>query len=155
MPLPTAALWLLLLHAGATWFMTGLIWFVQVVHYPLAALVGAGEFRAYQAAHMARTGLVVGPPMLIELGTTALLVFARPEGVPEWAPWAGAGLLAVVWVSTALFSVPAHGALVEGYDAERIHTLVMTNFIRTIGWTLRAALAAQMIVWAFEARSAA
>ena len=33
---------LLLLHAGATFFMCGLIWFVQIVHYPLFAQVGSG-----------------------------------------------------------------------------------------------------------------
>ncbi len=39
----------LYLHAAATIFMTGLIWFVQVVHYPLfsevARLGGAGASR--------------------------------------------------------------------------------------------------------------
>lgn len=29
--------WLLVAHVVATLFMTGLIWFVQVVHYPLLA----------------------------------------------------------------------------------------------------------------------
>ena len=39
-PMPDADVLLLLLHAAATLFMTGLIWFVQVVHYPLFARVG-------------------------------------------------------------------------------------------------------------------
>ena len=35
-------------NLAATWFMVGLIWFVQVVHYPLFAAVPAGEpFAAY------------------------------------------------------------------------------------------------------------
>lgn len=29
--------WLLFAHAAATLYMTGVIWFVQIVHYPLAA----------------------------------------------------------------------------------------------------------------------
>ena len=32
---------LLAAHAAATWALVGLIWTVQVVHYPLFALVGA------------------------------------------------------------------------------------------------------------------
>ena len=135
--------------------MTGLIWFVQVVHYPLAALVGAGEFRAYQAAHMARTGLVVGPPMLIEARHDRAARVRAPGGRTRVGALGGGRAPRLVWVvDSALLRAGARGA-VEGYDAERIHTLVMTNFIRTIGWTLRAALAAQMIVWAFEARSGA
>jgi hypothetical protein len=42
---------LLLAHSAATLFLVGLIWFVQVVHYPLLAQVGTGEFVAYAASH--------------------------------------------------------------------------------------------------------
>ena len=35
--------------AAATWFMAGLHWFVQVVHYPLFADVGTERFIAYHA----------------------------------------------------------------------------------------------------------
>ena len=40
---------ILLANAAATLFMTGVGWFVQVVHYPLLGCVGADEFRAYSA----------------------------------------------------------------------------------------------------------
>lgn len=42
MELPGA---LLLVHAAATWAMVGLVWFVQVVHYPLFAQVGGMSLR--------------------------------------------------------------------------------------------------------------
>ncbi len=35
-----ARAWLLILHAGATLYMAGVIWFVQIVHYPLFSRVG-------------------------------------------------------------------------------------------------------------------
>ena len=143
---------LLLVHAGATLFMVGLIWFVQVVHYPLAAAVGDSAFAAYQQAHMARTSWVVGPPMLVELATTVLLLVHRPPGVPTWAPWAGAVLLGAVWGSTALFQVPLHSALTAGLDVERVERLVATNWIRTVGWSLRGLLALGFLSWAWEAR---
>jgi hypothetical protein len=47
-------------------FMTGLIWFVQAVHYPLLTSFGA-DSTAYQSAHMRRTTQVVAAPMLAEL----------------------------------------------------------------------------------------
>ena len=34
----------LLLQAAASWFLTGLIWIIQVVHYPLMSRVGADRF---------------------------------------------------------------------------------------------------------------
>lgn len=143
---------LLLVHAAATLTMVGLIWFVQVVHYPLAAQVGDAAFVAYQKAHMARTSWVVGPPMLAELATTTLLLVHRPPGVPAWAPWVGAGLLALVWASTAVFQVPLHSALTSGLDLDRVGRLVATNWIRTVGWSLRGGLALAFLHWAWEAR---
>lgn len=143
---------LLLVHAGATLFMVGLIWFVQVVHYPLAGRVGEASFVAYQQAHMARTAWVVGPPMLVELAAAGLLVMYHPAGIPGWGPWVGLALLAAVWASTALFQVPLHGALTVGLDTERVARLVGTNWIRTVGWSLRGLLALAFIRWAWESR---
>lgn len=138
----------LLVQAAATLFMTGLIWFVQVVHYPLAAEVGSDSFAAYQSAHMRLTGFVVGPPMLVELAATAWLLTSRPDGVPTAAAWIGAALLAVVWTSTALLQVPAHRALLDGLDQTRVQQLVAGNWVRTAAWTVRAVLALLMIAWA-------
>lgn len=138
----------LLVHAAATLFMTGLIWFVQVVHYPLASQVGAEAFPAYQAAHMRLTGLVVGPPMLLELAATGWLLVARPDGVPAGAVWVGAALLGVVWGSTALLQVPAHSTLLAGLDLAAVERLVAGNWVRTLAWSARAGLALAMISWA-------
>jgi hypothetical protein len=49
---------LLLTHAAATLVMVGVIWFVQIAHYPLMARVSAGEFAAYEREHQTRTTLV-------------------------------------------------------------------------------------------------
>ena len=76
----------LLLHLAATLFMVGVIWFVQVVHYPLLARVGTSGFEAYEQAHTRRTGWVVAPPMLAELVTAVLLLWVRPAGVQLWGP---------------------------------------------------------------------
>ncbi len=127
-------------HLAATLFMTGLIWFVQVVHYPLFAQVGAAGFAAYEAAHTARTTLVVAPAMLVEAATAVLLLAVRPACAPGWALWAGAGLAAVNWFSTALLQVPRHEILAAGFDAEAHRFLVASNWVRTAAWTARAML---------------
>jgi hypothetical protein len=75
---------ILLLHAAATLSMTGLIWFVQVVHYPLMARVGRVGFADYEAAHTRRTTWVVAPPMLIEGFTAVVLLLRPPPGIPQW-----------------------------------------------------------------------
>jgi len=57
---------LVVAHAAATLVMVGVIWFVQVVHYPLMARVSASQFAAYEHEHQNRTTFVVAPTMLIE-----------------------------------------------------------------------------------------
>ena len=130
---------LLLLHAAATWFMTGLIWFVQIVHYPLFARIGQTGYRDYQLAHQRLTTFVVGPAMLIEAATAALILLANYNAATGAAT--GAALLAIAWASTAFLQVPMHNILSQGFNAKAHARLVQTNWIRTIAWSARGALA--------------
>ena len=126
--------------------MVGLIWFVQVVHYPLFADVPAEGYRAYQEKHMARTGLVVGPPMLLEAGSGLGLVLLSGELSDPSMAWLGFFLLVFVWGVTAVFSVPAHGRLLEGFDEVAHRKLVRTNWLRTLGWSARGGVAIALLV---------
>lgn len=131
---------ILLIHLAATLFMTGVIWFVQVVHYPLFASVGEDAFPAYQEHHVRRTGWVVGPPMLLEAMTAAaLLVDPHPDFPLTWA-YANTALLGVVWISTWLGQVPQHNRLLGGFLPPVHRKLVAGNWIRTVAWSLRSLL---------------
>ncbi len=135
----------LYMHAAATLFMTGLIWFVQVVHYPLFGRVGSG-YEAYQAEHMRRTGLVVGPPMLLEAAAGGWIAWFPPPGVSTGLALGGLGLLFVIWISTWLAQMPNHQRLLQGFDKRAHRKLVLSNWVRTVAWTLRSFLALWMVV---------
>ncbi len=120
--------------------MAGLIWFVQVVHYPLFGRVGRESFAEYSLAHSRLTGLVVGPPMLVEAGTAVALVIRPPEGLPLSLPLLGLTLLGVVWLSTAFLQSPQHTVLGEGFAAASHRFLVASNWVRTVCWTGRGIL---------------
>ncbi len=62
----------------STWFLVGLIWTIQVVHYPLFGAVGADRFVSYEAAHSRLITLVVAPMMFVELAGSVALVMSRP-----------------------------------------------------------------------------
>jgi len=136
---------LFLSHIASTIYMTGLIWFVQVVHYPLHGHVGDIHFAEYQRLHMNWTSWVVGPPMLIELGTTLLFAAKPPFGLSHWPFIVGAVMLFIVWGSTALFQVPFHNALLNVFDEKAHRNLVWSNWIRTLFWTLRSGLVLYII----------
>jgi hypothetical protein len=131
---------LFLVHLGSSLFMVGLIWFVQVVHYPLFASVGSLEFPSYEQRHTALTTWVVAPPMLTEGVTAALLIWLRPTGVPEWSVWSGLALLGVIWLSTAFIQVPCHELLSKRFEPVVHRRLVSTNWLRTAAWSLRGGL---------------
>jgi hypothetical protein len=133
----------LAIHAFATVALCGLIWFVQVVHYPLLAHVGRDVFVQYEARHIRLTTAVVAPFMLAEAATAAWLLFT-----PIPRAWSGAGilLLLVVWISTASFQVPCHRRLEQGQDLGVIRRLVATNWIRTVAWTARSGIALWLLL---------
>ncbi len=140
---------ILLIHAAATLFMTGLVWFVQIVHYPLFAAVGEKEFARYARLHSKRATRVVAPVMLIELAAALSLAISPPAGGGYGAVITGLILLGGIWVSTAFVQVPTHSILAEGFGQDAHRRLVATNWFRTAAWTIRAAIA----VWLIAERS--
>jgi hypothetical protein len=131
-------IFLLVGHAAATLFMVGLIWFVQIVHYPLMGRVGESSFADYEARHTRLTGFVVGPVMLAEGATALCLVWLPSFRSP--AALIGLVLLVVIWLSTAFLQVPCHRRLSAEFDPVVHRRLVRSNWIRTIAWTLRGGL---------------
>ena len=142
---------LLLVHAAATLFLVGLIWFVQVVHYPLFAQVGSEAFPAYAVSHSQRTTYVVVGPMLVELITALLLVWrGLPAGTPPVLAWVGLGLVGVVWLSTMFLQVPQHSALASGFQPGPWRVLVTSNWLRTVAWTARGGLVLYLLARAMR-----
>jgi len=126
-------------------FLVGLIWFVQIVHYPIFAKVGKQEFAAYHAQHVKDTGKVVALPMLLELGLALLLLLLAQDKVPVWQNISSFVLVAIVWAQTFFFFVPLHAKLGNTADAEIIQKLVTANGWRTFFWSLRFILLGWMV----------
>ncbi len=135
----------LFLHVVSTLVMVGVIWMVQVVHYPLMAFADRNRYPAFQRAHERRIGWVVIPPMLIELVTAAALAMASWSPVPPALAWIGLALLAVIWASTFSLQVPRHRRLQRGFDQVAHERLVRSNWVRTVGWTARGILVLVML----------
>jgi hypothetical protein len=135
----------LTVHLAATMGMVGVIWFVQLVHYPLFDRADRAGFREFESAHRNRTTIVVGPLMIAEGLSALALFFDRPPRVSQLAVLLGLVLLAVVAASTVLLQIPMHDRLSGGFDAGAHQRLVRSNWVRTIGWSARGVLAATMV----------
>ena len=142
---------LLLGQTAATLFMTGVIWIVQSVHYPLFALVGRDGFPDYAREHQRRITGVVAVAMPVEAVTAVLLLLATPTGVQKGLLVLGAILLLPIWLSTALLQVPAHRRLSAGFDDRAVSRLVETNWLRTALWSARSTLILVVLAQAINA----
>jgi hypothetical protein len=127
-----------LVHLLAAAYMTGVIWFVQLVQYPMFHHTDGADGNAH-AEYTRRMGYVVLPVMVAELVLQTLWL----AGSPTPAARTGAVLLLAIWLSTFLLQVPCHRRLVrEGHNPAVQRRLVRTNWIRTLAWTARAVLIA-------------
>lgn len=137
---------LLLANIAVTAALVGLIWTIQVVHYPLFPKVGAPEWGQYHKSHTVRITFVVAPLMLAELVLTLALAVSPPaDALQARLIWWALGLMVVVWISTFGIQVPLHGRLertTEGHapDPQVVQMLVRTNWVRTVGWTIKLLL---------------
>ena len=135
-------------HLVSSLTMVGMIWTVQIVHYPLMALVGPERFAAYETAHAPRMAAVVLLPWTVQGLTTTWLLIAPPAGVRATLILATAVAALVPVLVTVLASIPAHMRLAAGFDADVHARLVGTNWIRTVAWTAHAVLAVAVLVTA-------
>lgn len=135
-----------LVHAAATLFLVGLIWTMQIVHYPLFAKVGESGYAAYQASHMSRITYVVAPVMLAELGTAVYLAFVEYEPLDRKIFWFNLAQVAMIWISTVFVQSPIHGKLAGKFDSGMVNKLVWTNWLRTLLWTIRGGIVL-WVIW--------
>jgi len=126
-----------LINTFASFFMTGLIWTVQQVHYPSFHFVGTTGFKGFQQHHVHSIGKIVVPIMIIEIGSSLGLAW-----MSGWLSLDAMGFYVVIliWITTGLFSVPEHAKLETGKDDKVISRLVSTNWIRTLLWTLKSGI---------------
>jgi hypothetical protein len=129
---------LLLANLASTLFLTGLVWELQVVQFPLVLRAGGLDFPDYVKHQRTRNTLLMAPAMLIELITGGLLL-ADPH-LPHRDVFHAALLIVVIWIVTFASIIPIHSKLVRGYDQSTVRTLIRRNWIRTACWTLRSAI---------------
>ena len=127
---------LLLIHLISTSLMVGIIWVIQVVHYPSFHYIGNSRYISFQKFHMERISYIVIPVMLVESISGFFLIYDELNPILLISMV----LLLSIWMLTAFFFSSLHQKLVSGYEEETVRKLVKINWIRTALWTLRLVL---------------
>ena len=122
----------------STLFNTGLIWTIQLVHYPGFLKVGGTSHQKYHAFHMKAISPLVGASMMVELLSSVILVLFLERFSNTLLIWISLGLLAGIFLHTAFIAVPLHGKLSTAFSYDVANQLVQTNWWRTILWSFRS-----------------
>ena len=129
---------MLVIHLIATSIMVGVIWVIQLVHYPSFHFIELKQYTTFQRFHMSRISFVVIPAMLTELFTLILFIIST-DPIDTLVTVSGL-LLVLIWLMTAVFFSGVHQKLTLGYDKTVVDKLVKLNWGRTMLWTLRLLL---------------
>jgi Domain of unknown function (DUF1772) len=138
---------LLVANLTVTSAMFGVIWVIQLVHYPMFAELNAAALPRWHAYHSSRISYLVAPLMVGELALSVGFSWMAPKP----ASFIALGLTVGVWLATFFLSVPLHESLarVELNKAqsadELIRKLVVTNWPRSILYTAKVIL----LIWIF------
>lgn len=124
------------IHLISTAIIVGIIWVIQVVHYPSFHFIETDEYVSFQKFHMDKIAYIVVPVMLIESISGFILIYNELNTVLLISMI----LLFFIWVLTGIFFVPIHQKLTSGYQEELVEKLVKINWVRTIFWTIRLLL---------------
>ena len=125
---------LLMIHIVSTSIMVGVIWVMQLVHYPSFKYVNESDYIIFQKFHMSNISYIVFPAMFTEL-ITALLIFF--SGEKSFFFMLSLICLFLIWVITGVLFTKFHSILQKGKDLKMIEKMIKANWTRTLLWTLR------------------
>ena len=128
----------LLVHLTFTSIMTGVIWVIQIVHYPSFHFIEKELYTVFQKFHMNKISIIVIPIMVAELITGIMLFLDKSSKNPLLI--ISFIILVLIWLITGVFFTKAHNELITGYQELVVNQLVVMNWIRTLLWTLRLLL---------------
>jgi len=122
-------------HVFTTFFMTGLCWFVQLVHYPLFKDIPLESFPSYQKKNY-RTAIITVPIMIIEMISGLWIIYY----FDSWFFITNIILFGLILLSTLIFQIPTHLSLKDNPNLKSFNFLIRSNWIRTILWTVRSGM---------------
>ena len=117
----------------STSVMVGVIWVIQLLHYPSFHFINDQNYIEFQHFHMQRISFIVVPVMLIELASALLLAYFFESSLTIIL----LALVLGIWAITFIFFTNMHQKLTDGYDHSIVDRLVQINWARTALWSLR------------------
>ena len=95
------------LQIAVTGYLVGLIWLIQLIHYPAFRHVDSSSWGQFHQTHSAVMGLLAGGPMIISLLVGVWLAYTAGDA----RQYVVLGCEVLAWIVTFGRSVPEHTRL--------------------------------------------
>ena len=123
-----------MIHIISTSIMVGVIWVIQLVHYPSFKYVNESDYIIFQKYHMSNISYIVFPVMFTELITALIILFFGEKSLFFVLSLI---YLFLIWIITGVLFTKYHSILKEGKDLMIIEKMIKANWIRALLWTMR------------------
>jgi hypothetical protein len=138
---------LLYVHAFATWMMIGLIFFVQVVYFPLYKRL-KDKFTPYDVKDIKHMGMLVAPVFFFEFLSAVILVFYKyHDSTYRILSFVNLLMLVSIWVVNYYLQVKRYGVKTLLFLDKMHHFLLTSNWYRTCVWFLRGLVVLAMLLF--------
>jgi hypothetical protein len=125
-----------LFHLTITSIMCGVIWAMQLVHYPAFLWIPLEKLGAFERFRARRVWWIILPVLASELLSGAFLAFQTQNSIFILNFF----LNLVLWVFTFFVSVPLHKKIDLDPKSIWVQQLIFTNWPRAVLWSFRVAL---------------
>jgi hypothetical protein len=142
-----------IIHALVCILVTAVMWYIQVVHFPMLRFVGADRFEQYYRELKMKNTLLFFPLFSLEIFTSVALLLSFTmvsdftASVQNQFFLVGFSLILLFVLHLVNFQMirPLLSSLQTDTDGKKHQRLVRMQWIRTLGWTIRLIMLLSMI----------
>lgn len=116
---------------------TVLMWFMQIVHYPLMSYTDPAKWEAFSEKRRMLTMMITYPLMAFEVltGFTLLVIATQSKTYPLFAT--SLLILVCLIIYTFMYLNPHLKKMTGPNDSQNHQRFLKLHWVRTIGWTVR------------------
>lgn len=117
--------------------LLGLLWFIQLIHYPLLNRIKEG-FVQYERESLKRATYLTGPLMVFDFVLSLFLIAYENTDILIFFACIHLVLGILYWLWTFLFQLQRHQKLTVGYSKKALGKLITSSWFRLIIWTIKS-----------------
>lgn len=131
----------------ASVFMTGIVWFIQFVQYPLLNHISSFDFSCYFKKYITRLAWIMYPVMIIEICFALWLAFLPVQSKLQLPILITYILLALACLNTFLIQAPLNHKLQLAFNKAVFSKILFYNRIRFFSWAIRTMILCWIILF--------